>query len=842
MSKNSEDTFTPFNMDEEYEGGYFDKTGEFHFSKEKSRKKMTKDDHIYGMWNEGYDDSSHLALGSQKTKTKLYESEPIQFETSKPTSKNYFNFVKSEKLLYDPTGNQVKVKLSGSAQEEIKKTQGKDKKKVSFDEDQNKEHIFSKNEVIEEEDDTILSDVSIENERDEEHNKQGHEKRRKPKSLEEDFGEDDDGEAIIQNKDIDKEILRRMKLFDFKKGSKEKIKSYDLPTSFSNRPRKTEIISKEPEPVSIHESREMEDKYGKGFKMMQKIGFELGKGLGRHKQGIIKPLQAVKMTMLTGEGRVNKEVQELYGKNKKSHVEITEENDMKGKKLVSERRETRDDKFWKKTKIHMRETSRRKHVTAGDLKLEDTELVKPIVEQRVIDMRGPSIVYYDDYSSMKENKMKKSDIASNLFANVATTSTSYMGDMVLTLTSELDKTRYNIQLNERKMKIENDKMVNYNYEKETYQNDENRLTQELDNMNNMKEHLTNINNNLDNMSTLEVIQISKILFLTMPTEYVDYQLEKYMMSYIIKKLQKDYQTWDIDTTTMNLNYDIFEEIKEQVIEVLKVKENMKYQSYMDQDDSQTTTYDKVELDEIMSQLINDTWAIPVRSYILNQWEPKEPFLLIDMLEMWRSLIPKSIMESFYDKIIFPKLQKAVDDWNPTQDRMMVHIWLHPWFPLLGEKRMLGLWKPIQYKISIVLQQWQASDRSALLLLTPWLKVFEPKTWENLILRLVLPKLMFALKDLQINPKNQNVDPVKWLLEWADFVPQEHLVSLLESYIFKKMNETLNKWFDMEGANHNEMIIWLNGWRNLLGKKVTDLTAIKHNFEIMVNKLLKKKEN
>ena len=52
----TEGRFTPFNMNDEYEGGYFEKSGFFNFAKEKKKKKQTKDDIIYGIWNEGYED------------------------------------------------------------------------------------------------------------------------------------------------------------------------------------------------------------------------------------------------------------------------------------------------------------------------------------------------------------------------------------------------------------------------------------------------------------------------------------------------------------------------------------------------------------------------------------------------------------------------------------------------------------------------------------------------------------------------------------------------------------------------------------------------------------------
>jgi len=238
----------------------------------------------------------------------------------------------------------------------------------------------------------------------------------------------------------------------------------------------------------------------------------------------------------------------------------------------------------------------------------------------------------------------------------------------------------------------------------------------------------------------------------------------------------------------------------------------------------------------MTELLLETWVLPIRSYIVNEWNPRDSHLLIDIIEMWEPLLPKDLLTDLYDNLIFPKLKSDVEQWNPTQEKMMIHLWIHPWFPLLGEKRIGLLWKPIQFKLSTTLQQWHPSDKSALLLLGPWLRVFDISTWENLIIRVVLPKLMYALKDFVVNPRSQDVEPIKWLLDWADFIPQDHLVNLLENYLLKKMVTTLDSWVKMENAAPGEMMIWINGWKSLLGKKVTQMPIVDNYFSSMINRI------
>jgi tuftelin-interacting protein 11 len=352
--------------------------------------------------------------------------------------------------------------------------------------------------------------------------------------------------------------------------------------------------------------------------------------------------------------------------------------------------------------------------------------------------------------------------------------------------------------------------------------------------------------NLSKLSATEILQTSHELLTEMPAEYLQYNLVKFVLCYLIKRLQPEFESWDIKESTIDFNYNLMQEVQQHIIEILKLKEKKKYEAYVEDIDANMKseledkgTFDAEDLDKIMTKLISDTWLPTMRSFIVTKWNPKEDHMLIDLIEHWQGLIPKGQLTELYDAVIFPKLQKEVENWNPTQDRMMIHIWIHPWLPLLGEKRIESLWKPIQFKLSTILQQWHPSDNSAFALLSPWLKVFDQSTWENLITRTILPKLIYALKDFEVNPKNQKVEPIKWLLQWQDFIAPEHLVGLLENYVLKKLMDVCEKWLQLENASVNEMIIWLNGWKTLLGKKLMLVPVVQRYFNVMSDKINKK---
>jgi tuftelin-interacting protein 11 len=78
-----------------------------------------------------------------------------------------------------------------------------------------------------------------------------------------------------------------------------------------------------------------------------------------------------------------------------------------------------------------------------------------------------------------------------------------------------------------------------------------------------------------------------------------------------------------------------------------------------------------------------------------------------------------------------------------------------------------LYGPIRLKLGHALAAWHPSDGSALALLSPWQRVFSPPDWEALLVRCIGPKLGFALQELAVNPAAQVLDPLQWVLAWAE---------------------------------------------------------------------------
>jgi hypothetical protein len=92
----------------------------------------------------------------------------------------------------------------------------------------------------------------------------------------------------------------------------------------------------------------------------------------------------------------------------------------------------------------------------------------------------------------------------------------------------------------------------------------------------------------------------------------------------------------------------------------------------------------------------------------------------------------------------PRISAAVESWEPRQETVPIHAWIHPWLPYLSSQ-LEGVYPTIRHKLTRALAAWHPSDGSAALLLKPWQRVFTAGDWDALLQRSIVPQLGYALQ-------------------------------------------------------------------------------------------------
>ncbi|KAJ0842685.1 putative tuftelin interacting protein [Helianthus annuus] len=226
--------------------------------------------------------------------------------------------------------------------------------------------------------------------------------------------------------------------------------------------------------------------------------------------------------------------------------------------------------------------------------------------------------------------------------------------------------------------------------------------------------------------------------------------------------------------------------------------------------------DLLQGDEIFdspyTQLFMEVVFPALRISSTNTWQARDPEPLLKFLDSWEKLMPHQALQTILDNIVMPKLSAAVNSWDPLHEHIAIHKWVHPWLPLLGQK-LETFYPTIRNRLESVLHVWHPSDVSAYTILSPWKPVFDPVSWEQIMVRFIIPKLLAVMHEFQVNPAEQKLEQFYWVLNWAGVIPVHHMLHIMDVF-FNKWQEVLYQWLCSK-PDFQEVYNWFLGWRNLI---------------------------
>lgn len=491
---------------------------------------------------------------------------------------------------------------------------------------------------------------------------------------------------------------------------------------------------------------------GIGSKLLKKMGFEEGKGLGKNLQGISTPVEANKRKGKGAIGYYGSERSERSLKDFPTHDSDEEEKE-KFKDLLQQ---------WKKTggkkKIKYIYKSAEEVIQEGR-----TKKLKPtddshITKTKVIDMTGPETRVLSSYHAIagqknfvdeyEEDKKKKYEYFD-------------LPELLHNLQILLEKCEDDIIRNARTVERESDRVVHLTHEQEKY---ETLLERE-------KKELEGLDQALALVESLETRHKEQTLTLSEATSifselksdyqkiYNTFEIPYLAPTYITPLLKELLRTWNPLAQPAG-----HKEVFATWQRLVEVGDSQQQQQQQQPDGS-------VPLDPY-HHLVWETWASAVRSAIMGPWEPRDCSPLLAVLEAWNvPLVPMWIQAHLLQHVILPRITRAVQNWNPLQDTVPIHTWLHPWLPLLVDN-LQSVYPVIRQKLSAALVHWHPNDRSAKMVLQPWKRVFSDISMTTLLQTNIQPKLESALLEMAITPHNQNLDPWHWFLDWDDLLPPQ----------------------------------------------------------------------
>jgi hypothetical protein len=86
---------------------------------------------------------------------------------------------------------------------------------------------------------------------------------------------------------------------------------------------------------------------------------------------------------------------------------------------------------------------------------------------------------------------------------------------------------------------------------------------------------------------------------------------------------------------------------------------------------------------ILTRIISNAVVPPVAEYALHRWGPTNPAPMCAVAEAWRAVWPTSIKSIVFRDSVAPRLVDALQ----RPQRAAPHLWIHPWLPLAGTRRL-----------------------------------------------------------------------------------------------------------------------------------------------------------
>jgi tuftelin-interacting protein 11 len=101
----------------------------------------------------------------------------------------------------------------------------------------------------------------------------------------------------------------------------------------------------------------------------------------------------------------------------------------------------------------------------------------------------------------------------------------------------------------------------------------------------------------------------------------------------------------------------------------------------------------------------------------------------------------------------------------------------------------------------------------------------------MLLKYIVPKLGAALRDdFSVNPRNQDMEPLRHVLEWSNIIRASIFSQLLETEFFPKWLDVLYIWLIQPTVSFEEVAEWYSKfWKESFPENVQNMPGVAHGF-------------
>ncbi|KAF3481410.1 RNA-binding protein [Arthroderma uncinatum] len=232
------------------------------------------------------------------------------------------------------------------------------------------------------------------------------------------------------------------------------------------------------------------------------------------------------------------------------------------------------------------------------------------------------------------------------------------------------------------------------------------------------------------------------------------------------------------------------------------------------------------------------WLPRVRSTLLNEWEVHNPGPATSLIEEWKNLLPGFVYSNVLNQLIVPKLSAAIKAWKPRSSKKnngsSQHFpwWLFDWLSYLDEhhtdpKAPTGLLSDAKRKFRVLLDTWDLS-RGLVPGIELWKDVLGTE-FDKALQNHILPRLARHLREnFDVNPQDQDLTAFEDVMKWKPFFKPTVIGLLLSAEFFPKWHAILHLWLTSD-PNYDEVGQWFSWWKSQIPDEINAVPEVEEEW-------------
>ncbi|GFF41444.1 G-patch domain-containing protein C1486.03 [Aspergillus udagawae] len=236
-------------------------------------------------------------------------------------------------------------------------------------------------------------------------------------------------------------------------------------------------------------------------------------------------------------------------------------------------------------------------------------------------------------------------------------------------------------------------------------------------------------------------------------------------------------------------------------------------------------------------MIYTLWLPRVRSALINDWDVFDPSPATSLIVSWKEILPNFVFANVLDQLVVPKLSSGLKEWKPrsssrrhpsSHQGSRSPWWLFTWLQYLDERHTnprqpTGLLSDAKKKFREILRSWDL--RKGLISGIELWRDALGSEFDVTLRNQLLPRLALHLRDdFEVNPQDQDLTALEDILKWKGFFKPNVIGLLLVAEFFPKWHKILYIWLTND-PNFEEVGEWFTWWRSQIPAEINELAVV-----------------